>query len=181
MYRGDILAHLPADAGMQLCDRVVSDHAVCAYCEQDAHTVMQGETDSMGYESHYVCDSCLDAYLCARVDELVEVTDRVPKPGHLFVVSGCTNYDIGSRGDWYSTFTSYVEAHRFLQKIKIKAEPWCGLLSNGIEELTLAEVEKELASRRGEMEMLAKEWDEEEAWRGQPRCRPLIFSSSFRS
>jgi hypothetical protein len=162
--RGDIIAKYPEDIGKSIrtggdWSEVLAATDLCeGYnndCQKKADFVIQGETDSFGWEPYFVCKSCLELQQPAnrRHEEALDVEDRAPKPGHLFYISEGTNND--GHGDWQKSFKSFRAAKAFHRDIEIKAEPYCGLWPrNGIQELPEAEVAQRFASAAAE---LAKE------------------------
>jgi len=155
--RGAVLARIPEDAGTRIhCGYqfVVAEDELCEGCENPATVVIQGETDSMGFEPMVLCDACntnSDGEEERRLAAL-DVEDRRPAPGHVFLVSECTNYDIGPAGDWRRSFTSYRKAVSFYREIERKAEPRCGLYpDNGVCEITVADNERGQEAYAGSM------------------------------
>ena len=124
----------------------------CA-CSNDAAVIVQGETDSFGWEPVYYCDDCL-----AKVDgenvsyeAALDVEDRAG----FFYISEGTNYD--GYGDWDATFTSYRAAVAYLRDIEDRAAQYGGLYpNNGVQECQTAEalevVKARFARHRRELE-----------------------------
>ncbi len=168
--RGDIVARLPQDA-----DKVLhlsnshscraGDLTVCESCDvEPAATalVIQGETDSFGWEPMAFCQQCYDSMLAEAeaYEDALDVEDRAPKPGHLFLVSECTNND--GHGSWEAYFDSYREAAAFLRDIEVQAEPWCGLYpGNGVQEVPAAEAHRVVASAQAARRAEWEEWESE--------------------
>ena len=129
--RGDILARIPADNGNVIRIGGNSTMVVAASpCESDcsrmADVIIQGETDSFGFEPICLCQQCADRIKNEEktYKEALDIEDRAPSAGHLFLVSTCTNYD---RYDWCQSFTSFRKASAFLRRCETMAEPFSGL------------------------------------------------------
>ena len=159
MYRGDILATLPKDEGKVLYYSnsqilIVEDGQICERCNKaPAVVVVQGETDSFGYEPEYSCLACSQT----EDDDGSDVEDRAPKEGHLFVVCETTNHDVGK--DFFCSSSSYRDAVLYLRDCRNIAERWAGLYPNkGVQEWSMNQVssfkEEEKLRRKQEMEDL---------------------------
>ena len=147
----DVLARIPEDEGKIIrCSHtqtVKVESGSCEFCQHNhpehpellksAVAAVRGETDSFGFEVLFLCEEHLKACekgMAAKYAGL-DVEDRAPKEGHVFMVSECTNYD--GHGSWLAFFTSYREAMGFYRRIEDKAAPWMGLYpNNGIQEVT---------------------------------------------
>jgi len=102
-------------------------------CENTATVILQGETDSFGWEPIYYCDDCHNK-INAGNDSYKDALDVEDRAG-FFYISEITNID--GHGDWDSTFTSYRAAVRYLRDIEDRAAPYGGLYpGNGIQETT---------------------------------------------
>ena len=163
--QGDILATLPQDLGKRIRfghDLVMTvEPAGCEGCgNAKAVHLIQGETDSFGFEPVALCSACY-AQTQAQIEHRLEagdVADREAKPGHVFFVSEYTNHD--GHGDWCRVFRSFREATAFYRQIEEQAAPWCGLYPNkGIREMP--EAERYLASYR---QHIAEAWALEEEY-----------------
>lgn len=165
--RGRVLASLPADNGKQIhyahgCTLTV-EAEVCHACGTTAATVViQGETDSFGFEPVFLCEECHVEGVAQRERwaNALDVEDREPKAGHVFWVSECTNHD--GHGDWMRSFRSFREATAYYRRIEEKAASYCGLYpGKGIQEIPCAKAEERLERerRRFQKEM---EWLEEQ-------------------
>ena len=164
--QGDILATLPQDLGKRIRfghDLVMTvEPACCEGCgNAKAAHLIQGETDSFGFEPVALCSACYEQTE-AQIEHRLEardVEDREPKPGHVFFVSEGTNHD--GHGDWCRAFRSFRDATAFYQRIEEKAAPWCGLYpGKGVREIP--EAERYLAAYRQrilEAEALEAEYD----------------------
>jgi hypothetical protein len=101
--------------------------------------------------------------------QALDVEDRAPAPGKLFMVSECTNYYDGR--NWTAFFRSYREAAAYYRQIDEQAGarglyPSLGIMSKGISEITEKEAEDIREDRRradaAEAAFLAEE--EERYW-----------------
>lgn len=163
--RGDILARIPEDNGKVLRyggGSITVESQKCDDCELPAAVIMQGETDSMGFEPIVLCDTCrgkCDA-VSANYLNALDVEDRAPKEGHIFLVSECTNYD--GHGSWCRTFNSFRLATAYYRKIQQKAEPWMGLYPNNrvqeVPEKTGRRIKADDMHRKTEEALEYEEW-----------------------
>ena len=135
--RGNILATLPQDLGKKIrfswsmSPMVVEAEQPCDCCGSNIATcVVQGETDSFGFETVYCCEACSKPV----VDDGADIEDREPAEGHLFVVNEGYNHDDGGHG-FFATFKSYREAQLFYRECETRAESRCGLYpDSGVQE-----------------------------------------------
>lgn len=108
-------------------------------CHNTAVVILQGETDSFGWEPNYYCADCL-AKLDGENDSHEQALDVEDRAGFFYISEG-TNYD--GYGDWDATFTSYRAAVVYLRRIEDRAAPYGGLYpNNGIQETDAAGLEK---------------------------------------
>lgn len=155
--RGKIHARIPRDNGRVLRfgagQTMTVGPETCEACQQSitSGVVLQGETDSFGWEPVVLCDACHQA--AHKDDEAyvkaLDVEDRRPKEGHLFLVAGCTNYD--GHGSWCATFDSLRKATGYLRGIHKQAEPWGGLYpetANQVQELVREDALRRVRTHR---------------------------------
>jgi hypothetical protein len=124
----------------------------CEICDAPATLLVQGETDSFGFEIVAECDSCHNE--AKRDNEsyklALDVEDRIPEDEkNVFLVSETTNIDRGD--DFFFYTSSYREAVRYLRRIEIRSEPLGGLYPDqGVREVSREEVWKlnEVRARR---------------------------------
>ena len=168
--RGQVLASLPADHGKRIRyshSAVLAVEAeVCGCCGlREASVVVQGETDSFGFEPVFLCAEC-HAQQDAQQEQwnaAVDLEDRAPREGYVFLVSECTNYD--GHGSWCRTFRSFREATAYYRRIEAKAEPYGGLYpDHGVREVAEAEGRKAVDAERRAVE---DEWRAIEQWRAE--------------
>lgn len=138
--RNAVLARIPADLGKVIHFgggmKLTVGEETCECCEAKATQIIQGETDSFGFEPIFLCDACAKAGKDTEDEykRALDVEDRAPKPGHLFFISECTNVD--GHGDWCRAFDSFRAATAYWRQIDRLAEPYAGLYPNrGIREI----------------------------------------------
>ncbi len=140
MSAGRILAEIGKDDGMTINCGGYSFKVgpeSCEDCGADAEIIVQGETDSFGFETSSMCRPCNDKVESAVADQYngENVEDR---KGH-FLVAECTNTDRGAPYDWTRYFTSLREAVGFYRRIENIAAPLSGLYpDNGVQEVNRA-------------------------------------------
>jgi hypothetical protein len=172
-----IVAHIDRDHGRTFrCSHTqtvtVCGNEECGSCNNPATVLVQGETDSMGWEPVFLCDQCLrdaeqgeDAYLAAG-----DVAERAPKAGHMFVVSEQTNHD--GHGSWFRTFESFQQATAFYRRIRQKAERWSGLYPNqGVREWTREQIARVEQAEREEREY---EWEQILVWQAEQEAEEAL-------
>lgn len=149
-----ILARIPADNGTRVgfsrTGGMTVGEAACERCGAPGANVIQGETDSFGFESVVLCDACLKREEEANEQyfSALDVENREPKDGTLFVISESTNHD--GHGDWFRSFRSFREATAFYRMIERTAARFCGLYpGKGVREMPAAEVNR-IQQRRNE-------------------------------
>ena len=156
-----VLARIPQDNGKKIrfshTDAMTVGPELCEQCDCPGAVVIQGETDSFGFEPMVLCEAC--AAKCERGTEdyleALDIEDREPQTGHKFLVSECTNHD--GHGNWCRVFTSYRAAMGYYRRIEDKAAPWCGLYPDrGVREVPESDASRALASHR---RMLEEEWE----------------------
>ena len=170
--RGDIVARFPQDAEKLLHTSngtepfAARECNTCEDCGAPAALVIQGETDSIGWEPMAFCAACWEKSQ-SGIDEYAEaldVPDRAPTAGHVFLVNEMTNHD--GHGSWCRSFRSFRKATAFYRSIDEKAEQWSGLYPDaGVQEVP---VEKARAALDSEARAREEEWEMLE--------RPLVFS-----
>jgi hypothetical protein len=132
MKSGDVIAHRNGKNS----DIYDFTGMVCARCDKPATVLIRGEVDSFGYEELWLCDvhsddstNELDAYV-----EALDVEDRPPKEGFVFIVNECNNADNGVH--YYGEFTSYREAMSYYRECEQSAAYRAGLYPDaGVREI----------------------------------------------
>lgn len=126
----DIRARLPQDAEKILrpsepfrageCD-------ICEDCGSPAALVIQGETDSFGWEPLGLCQACYEKGKAeqSRYDDALDIEDKEPPEGKLFKVDAITNID--SHHEWNATFRSLRKATAYLRRAEKVAAAYAGL------------------------------------------------------
>jgi hypothetical protein len=125
--RGDILARIPADNGKKIhwgagVKPMVVALEPCEDCGAPGQFVIQGETDSFGFEPCILCQVCVNKgqEVVDTYDEALDVEDREGS----FLVDTVSNID---RYEWCRAFSSYRAAVAFFRHIEKLAEPYAGL------------------------------------------------------
>lgn len=168
-----IKARIPQDNGKQLyfggglSMTVGPEPCECCEEQRQAVVVVQGETDSFGWEPVLVCSPCLKK-MRGEVDEYeaaLDVEDREPKPGHLFLVSECNNADDGRT--YVASFQSYRAARAYYRRCEAQAAARAGLYpNNGVREVPEEQASRAVRADREEFEREQeefREWERERA------------------
>lgn len=134
-----IIGKLPADNGKQIRNShssIITIEETLCECGREASTYVEGERDSFGFEVLTLCDECLKQVRSETDDYLdaLDVEDRAPPAGYVFVVLEGTNYD--SLRSWHRKFTSFRAASAFYRRAEEGASGYGGLYpNNGIREM----------------------------------------------
>jgi hypothetical protein len=162
--RGDIRARFPEDIGRTLhwggnLTMTVSETETCEDCgaEVKVGVVVQGETDSFGWEPVVLCKECHEKSADSQVSyyEALDVEDLTPKEGHVFMVSESSNDDSKS---WLRTFDSLRAATKYYRKISDRADQYGGLYpDNGVREVSKEKADEYKAAERAEYRELMEE------------------------
>jgi hypothetical protein len=125
--RGKVLARIPQDNGKVIHwgggIKETVEPQQCEFCDKPAELVVQGETDSFGFETIHLCSACnnADKEESEAHEQALDIEDKKGR----FVVSATTNID--SKYDWNMNFQSRRAAVAFLRHIEKVAEPYGGL------------------------------------------------------
>jgi len=109
----------------------------CEDCGKPAEVIVQGETDSYGFETCALCRPCNEK-VETSISDLYDGANVEDREGH-FLISECSNYDKGSAYDWTRYFTSLKEAVGYYRRIEDQAAHLGGLYpGNGVQEVDRA-------------------------------------------
>ena len=142
----------------------VMEFAVCD-CGADATVIIQGETDSMGFEPMGFCDAChkkCEAEENTHADAL-DVEDTPAPEGQMYFFYAGTNYD--GKGEWYGCWSSLRPATVEFRRAENLAERWGGIYPcEGIILMPADEAQARVSrirrAIRGERDYIMRDYDD---------------------